>query len=73
MSVGKDSILRAANADAKTTEVKAEAKPAEEVKAPAKSEHRQQRKLLQREPQPKRQQLRKKQQPQRRQRQERKL
>ena len=30
MSVGKDSILRAANADAKTTEVKAEAKPAEE-------------------------------------------
>lgn len=38
MSVGKDSILRAANADAKTTEVKAEAKPAEEVKAPAKSE-----------------------------------
>ena len=38
MSVGKDSIMRAANADAKTTEVKAEAKPAEEVKAPAKSE-----------------------------------
>ena len=38
MSVGKDSILRAANADAKTTEVKAEAKTAEEVKAPAKSE-----------------------------------
>ena len=36
MSVGKDSILRAANADAKTTEVKAEAKTAEEVKAPAK-------------------------------------
>ena len=38
MSVGKDSILRAANADAKTTEVKAEAKMAEEVKAPAKAE-----------------------------------
>lgn len=38
MSVGKDSIMRAANADAKTTEVKAEAKPAEEVKAPAKAE-----------------------------------
>ena len=38
MSVGKDSILRAANADAKTTEVKAEAKSAEEVKAPAKAE-----------------------------------
>ena len=38
MSVGKDSILRAANADAKTTEVKAEAKTAEEVKAPAKAE-----------------------------------
>ena len=38
MSVGKDSILRAANADAKTTEVKAEAKPAEEVKAPVKTE-----------------------------------
>ena len=36
MSVGKDSILRAANADAKKTEVKAETKPAEEVKAPAK-------------------------------------
>ena len=35
MSVGKDSILRAANADAKKTEVKAETKPAEEVKAPA--------------------------------------
>lgn len=33
MSVGKDSILRAANADAKKTEVKAETKPAEEVKA----------------------------------------
>ena len=38
MSVGKDSILRAANADAKTTEVKAEAKTAEEEKAPAKAE-----------------------------------
>ena len=38
MSVGKDSILRAANADAKTTEVKAEAKTAEEVKASAKAE-----------------------------------
>ena len=38
MSVGKDSILRAANADAKKTEVKAEAKPAEEVKAPVKAE-----------------------------------
>ena len=38
MSVGKDSILRAANADAKKTEVKAETKPAEEVKAPAKAE-----------------------------------
>ena len=38
MSVGKDSILRAANADAKTTEVKAESKTAEEVKAPAKAE-----------------------------------
>ena len=38
MSVGKDSILRAANADAKTTEVKAEAKTAEEVKTPAKAE-----------------------------------
>ena len=38
MSVGKDSILRTANADAKTTEVKAEAKTAEEVKAPAKAE-----------------------------------
>ena len=38
MSVGKDSILRAANADAKTTEVKAETKMAEEVKAPAKAE-----------------------------------
>ena len=38
MSVGKDSILRAANADAKTTEVKAEAKTAEEVKDPAKAE-----------------------------------
>ena len=38
MSVGKDSILRAANADAKTTEVKAETKTAEEVKAPAKAE-----------------------------------
>ena len=37
MSVGKDSILRAANADAKTTEVKVEAKTAEEVKAPAKA------------------------------------
>lgn len=35
MSVGKDSILRAANADAKKTEVKAETKPAEEVKAAA--------------------------------------
>ena len=33
MSVGKDSILRAANADAKKTEVKVETKPAEEVKA----------------------------------------
>ena len=33
MSVGKDSILRAANADAKKTEVKAETKPTEEVKA----------------------------------------
>ena len=32
MSVGKDSILRAANADAKKTEVKVETKPAEEVK-----------------------------------------
>ena len=38
MSVGKDSILRAANADAKKTEVKAETKPAEEVKAPVKEE-----------------------------------
>ena len=38
MSVGKDSILRAANADAKKTEVKAEAKPAEEVKEPVKAE-----------------------------------
>ena len=38
MSVGKDSILRAANADAKKTEIKAETKPAEEVKAPAKAE-----------------------------------
>ena len=38
MSVGKDSILRAANGDAKTTEVKEEAKTAEEVKAPAKQE-----------------------------------
>ena len=38
MSVGKDSILRAANADAKTTEAKAETKPAEEVKAPVKAE-----------------------------------
>ena len=38
MSVGKDSILRAANADAKKTEVKAETKPAEEVKAPVKAE-----------------------------------
>ena len=37
MSVGKDSILRAANADAKKTEVKVETKPAEEVKAAAKS------------------------------------
>ena len=36
MSVGKDSILRAANADAKKTEVKVETKPAEEVKAAAK-------------------------------------
>ena len=38
MSVGKDSILRAANADAKKTEVKAETKPAEEVKKPVKAE-----------------------------------
>ena len=38
MSVGTDSILRAANADAKKTEVKAEAKPAEEVKEPVKAE-----------------------------------
>ena len=38
MSVGKDSILRAANADSKKTEVKAEAKPAEEVKEPVKAE-----------------------------------
>ena len=38
MSVGKDSILRAANADAKKTEVKAEAKSAEEVKEPVKAE-----------------------------------
>ena len=38
MSVGKDSILRAANADAKKTEVKVETKPAEEVKAAAKSD-----------------------------------
>lgn len=38
MSVGKDSILRAANADAKKTEVKAEAKAAEEVKEPVKAE-----------------------------------
>ena len=38
MSVGKDSILRAANADAKKTEVKAETKPAEEVKEPVKAE-----------------------------------
>ena len=37
MSVGKDSILRAANADAKKTEVKVETKPAEEVKAAAKA------------------------------------
>ena len=36
MSVGKDSILRAANAEAKNTETKAEpVKPAEEAKAPA--------------------------------------
>ena len=34
MSVGKDSILRAANADAKKTEVKVETKPAAEA-APA--------------------------------------
>ena len=33
MSVGKDSILRAANADAKTTEVKAEAKVAAKAEA----------------------------------------
>ena len=38
MSVGKDSILRAANADAKKTEVKAVTKPAEEVKEPVKAE-----------------------------------
>ena len=38
MSVGKGSILRAANADAKKTEVKVETKPAEEVKAAAKAE-----------------------------------
>lgn len=38
MSVGKDSILRAANADAKKTEVKAETKPAEEVKEAVKAE-----------------------------------
>ena len=38
MSVGKDSILRAANADAKKTEVKAEIKSAEEVKEPVKAE-----------------------------------
>ena len=38
MSVGKDSILRAANADAKKTEVKAETKLAEEVKEPVKAE-----------------------------------
>ena len=38
VSVGKDSILRAANADAKKTEVKVETKPAEEVKAAAKAE-----------------------------------
>ena len=38
MSVGKDSILRAANADAKKTEVKAETKPAEDVKEPVKAE-----------------------------------
>ena len=38
MSVGKDSILRVANADAKKTEVKVETKPAEEVKAAAKAE-----------------------------------
>ena len=38
MSVGKDSILRAANADAKKTEVKVETKPAEEVKAATKAE-----------------------------------
>ena len=37
MSVGKDSILRAANADAKKTEVKAETKPAEEVKEAVKA------------------------------------
>ena len=36
MSVGKDSILRAANADAKKTEVKAETKPAEEEKSGSK-------------------------------------
>ena len=36
MSVGKDSILRAANAEAKNTEAKtAPVKPAEEAKAPA--------------------------------------
>ena len=36
MSVGKDSLLRAANAEAKNTETKAEpVKPAEEAKAPA--------------------------------------
>ena len=38
MSVGKDSILRAANADAKKTEVKAEIKSAEEVKERVKAE-----------------------------------
>ena len=36
MSVGKDSLLRAANAEAKNTETKAEpVKPTEEAKAPA--------------------------------------
>ena len=38
MSVGKDSILRAANADAKKSRSKGRNKPAEEVKAPAKAE-----------------------------------
>ena len=43
MSVGKDSILRAANADAKKTEVKVETKPAEEVRRQLQPEKQQER------------------------------